>query len=206
MDWLGDFPEDFTTVTWMLTSFGEDGNPIAPLTAFEAADFKIYKNGSTTPKSSMSGVTVNSPHNSITGLHSVVVDTNDNTDVGYWVAGALYQMVLSPNDETVDGVAVLATAQFGIELMGAKIAAIKAKTDNLPADPADASDIASAFSTVNTKLDAIDDFVDTEVSAIKAKTDSLTFTSAGKVDANIIQVNSTAVAGTGAPGDEWGPV
>lgn len=53
------------------------------------------------------------------------------------------------------------------------IAAIKAKTDNLPSDPADASDIASAFGTVNTKLDAIDDFIDTEVSSIKAKTDNL---------------------------------
>lgn len=55
----------------------------------------------------------------------------------------------------------------------ASITAIKAKTDNLPSDPADASDIASSFSTVNTKLDAIDDFIDTEVSAIKAKTDNL---------------------------------
>ena len=53
------------------------------------------------------------------------------------------------------------------------IDAIKAKTDNLPADPADASDIASSFTTVNTKLDTIDDFLDTEIAAIKAKTDNL---------------------------------
>lgn len=52
-----------------------------------------------------------------------------------------------------------------------EVAAIKAKTDALPADPADASDIAAAFSTVNTKLDTIDDLIDTEVAAIKAKTD-----------------------------------
>jgi hypothetical protein len=54
-----------------------------------------------------------------------------------------------------------------------EIAAIKAKTDNLPSDPADASDIASSFTTVNTKLDTIDDFLDTEIAAIKAKTDNL---------------------------------
>ena len=36
----------------------------------------------------------------------------------------------------------------------ASIASIKASTDNLPADPADASDIAAAFVTVNSKLDA----------------------------------------------------
>lgn len=46
---------------------------------------------------------------------------------------------------------------------------IKAKTDNLPSDPADASDIASAFSSIDGKIDTIDNVVD----AIKAKTDNL---------------------------------
>jgi hypothetical protein len=36
-----------------------------------------------------------------------------------------------------------------------EVAAIKAKTDNLPSDPADASDIAASFSTVNTTLGTI---------------------------------------------------
>lgn len=49
--------------------------------------------------------------------------------------------------------------------------AVLAKTDNLPADPADASDIAAAFGTVNTTLGTIAGYVDTEVAAIKAKTD-----------------------------------
>lgn len=45
----------------------------------------------------------------------------------------------------------------------------------------------------------------TNISAIKAKTDSLTFTVAGVVDANIQRVNDVTVTGTGAPGNEWGP-
>lgn len=64
------------------------------------------------------------------------------------------------------------------------LASIKSKTDNLPSDPADASDIASAFGTVNSTLATIDGridtevaailaAVDTEVAAIKAKTDNL---------------------------------
>lgn len=53
------------------------------------------------------------------------------------------------------------------------IDAIKAKTDNLPSDPADASDIAALFATVNTKLDTIDDFLDSEVAAILADTNEL---------------------------------
>jgi hypothetical protein len=41
------------------------------------------------------------------------------------------------------------------DFLDLEIAAIKAKTDNLPADPADASDIAASFSTVNTAIDAL---------------------------------------------------
>jgi predicted Fe-Mo cluster-binding NifX family protein len=43
------------------------------------------------------------------------------------------------------------------------------------------------------------------VAAIKAKTDSLTFTQAGIVDSNIQYVNDVEVTGTGAVGNEWGP-
>jgi hypothetical protein len=64
-------------------------------------------------------------------------------------------------------------------------AAIKAKTDNLPSDPADASDIAAAFSTVNSTLGVIGGYIDTEVGAIKAKTDQLTFTVAGVLDVDV---------------------
>ncbi len=46
--------------------------------------------------------------------------------------------------------AELATADDAVL---AQVALVKAKTDNLPADPADASDIAAAFSTVNTNVD-----------------------------------------------------
>jgi len=49
-------------------------------------------------------------------------------------------------------------------------------------------------SALKTLIDAVDDFVDTEVSAIKAKTDSLTFTVAGKVDANPTAINGDATS------------
>lgn len=42
-----------------------------------------------------------------------------------------------------------------------------------------------------------------DVGAIKAKTDSLTFTVAGQVDANTESINGTTVLGTGATGDLW---
>jgi lipopolysaccharide export system protein LptC len=91
------------------------------------------------------------------------------------------------------------------------VGAIKAKTDNLPSDPADASVIAAAFATTDAKIDAVDDLVDTEVAAIKTdtaaiklKTDSLTFTKALELDANIQSVNGVTIVGDGAA-TPWGP-
>jgi hypothetical protein len=48
--------------------------------------------------------------------------------------------------------------------------------------------------------------VDGTVTAIKAKTDSLSFTVAGQVDANIQYVNDVQVKGTGTTADPWNPV
>jgi hypothetical protein len=50
-----------------------------------------------------------------------------------------------------------------------EIAAIKAKTDNLPTDPADASVVAGLIAAVETKVDTVDTVVD----AIKVTTDKL---------------------------------
>lgn len=58
------------------------------------------------------------------------------------------------------------------DFLDTEIAAIKAKTDNLPADPADASDIAAAFSALDAKIDTIDNFLDTEIAAILAAVDT----------------------------------
>src|SRR5262245_13732307 len=118
--WLGDLTEDFTGVTCMFTTHASTGAPVAPLSAFEANDVKIYKNGNAAEKTTTNGVTMTSPFDGITGLHCVTVDTsNDTGDVGFWIAGAIYTLVISP-DETVDGVVVAKViGQFGIELVGA---------------------------------------------------------------------------------------
>lgn len=103
-------------------------------------------------------------------------------------------------------------------LTASDVGAIKAKTDNLPSDPADASVIAGRFDTLDTAvadlptnaelttaLGTADDAVLAQVALVKAKTDSLTFTVAGKVDANIEYVNGTEVTGVGSEADPWGP-
>jgi ActR/RegA family two-component response regulator len=80
-----------------------------------------------------------------------------------------------------------------------EVAAIKAKTDNLPTDPADASDIAASFVTVNNTLATIASYIDTEVAAIKAKTDNLPSDPADASDiaASFASVNAALVTITG---------
>ena len=120
MNWLGDYPEDFTTVCVYFTTHDANGAPVAPLTAFEADDVKIYKNGSNAQKTSTNGVTLTSPFDSIVGLHCIVIDTsNDTGDGGFWVANAVYSVVLNPDTETVNSqtaLKVIGTFSLGMVL------------------------------------------------------------------------------------------
>lgn len=79
------------------------------------------------------------------------------------------------------------------DFLDTEIAAIKAKTDNLPSDPADASDISSAFSSINSTLSTIAAYIDTEVAAIKAKTDNLPSdpADASDITASFLSISST---------------
>lgn len=69
-------------------------------------------------------------------------------------------------------------------------------------DTGAAAHLAQAFAAQSTNSDT---GLIQDAATIRAKTDSLTFTVSGQVDANIQSVNDVTVNGTGASGDEWGP-
>lgn len=99
----------------------------------------------------------------------------------------------SADDATLAAIATLSGKVDAVDdFLDTAVAAIKAKTDNLPSDPADASDIATAFSTVNTSLSTVAGYLDTEIAAIKAKTDNLPSDPADASDiaAAFVTVNS----------------
>lgn len=113
-DQLGSYTAG-STVRIKFTTHETAGGPVAPSSAFEAADLIIYKDGSATQRTSANGITMTSPFDSIVGLHHVDIDLSDDTDAGFYAAGSDYQVVLSA-DETVDSVAVLKVlAYFSIE-------------------------------------------------------------------------------------------
>jgi hypothetical protein len=85
--------------------------------------------------------------------------------------------------------------------VAANLSDIEAQTDDIGVAGAGLTALATQASVT-----VIDDFLDTEIAAIKAKTDSLTFTTANVVDANVRRINTVQVDGAGTVGDPWGPV
>ena len=117
---------------------------------------------------------------------------------GAYGAGSAGKIIGDNINATISSRATQASVDTVDDFLDTEVAAIKAKTDNLPSDPADASDIAAGFSTVNGTLSTIAGYIDTEVGAIKTKTDQLTFTVTGQVDVNVTNwKGSTAPAMTG---------
>jgi len=66
--------------------------------------------------------------------------------------------------------------------------------------------VTGAVASVTGAVGSVTGLTASDVGAIKAKTDSLNFTVSGQVDSNVQYVNDVQVIGTGATGDEWGPV
>lgn len=108
-----------------------------------------------------------------------------------------------------DGTTVIAATSGSIQMdpdkaylaQSAEVTAIKAKTDNLPSDPADQSLLLAA---IGAPLQAVAYIApdNAGISAIKAKTDALTIT-AGNVHATVATMNEAEVIGTGTEGDAW---
>lgn len=84
--------------------------------------------------------------------------------------------------------------------MSADIAAIKAETASILTDTAEIGAAGAGLTALASQasVNTIDDFLDTEIAAIKAKTDQLTFTKANELDSNIQSVNGVTVNGDGS--------
>ena len=61
------------TVRFTFTTQAATGAAVAPSSAFEAADIRLYKGSSATDRSSQAGWTMTSPFDSITGLNHLTI-------------------------------------------------------------------------------------------------------------------------------------
>ena len=99
------------------------GAPVAPSSALVVADFRIYKDGSATEKTTANGITVTSPFDSVVGRHLIEIDTSNATgDAGFWVSGSVYYVELN-TAKTVATYAVsgLTVGEFSLELQTADV-------------------------------------------------------------------------------------
>lgn len=204
-DWYGDHPEDFATVTCMFTSSDSNGAPVAPLSAFEAGDVKIFKNGSATEKTSTNGLTMTSPFNGSVGLHCLVIDTsNDTGDSGFWTAGAVYTVLLDPDTETVNGQTVLKVlGQFGIALAGSASGPSAATIADAVWDEARSGHVAGGsfgegVASVAGAVGSVTGLTASDVGAIKTKTDFLPSATAGSAGGVFIAGTNAATTVTTA--------
>lgn len=95
-----------THVRFQFSTHASAGGNVAPLSAIDAADIRIYKalDGaafSATQRASSNGITVTSPFDTLTGFHDVDIDLTDNSDASYYVSG-FYSVVFAPDTETID--------------------------------------------------------------------------------------------------------
>ena len=98
-----------------------------------------------------------------------------------WNSGAFTATTMADNAVTAAKIAT----DVATELWSAATRTLTANT-NLSISAADIrAALGLASANLDTQLTAIDDAVDTEVAAIKAKTDQLTFTTAGRVDSQV---------------------
>lgn len=214
--YLGDFPTSHTAVCIPFDSFAAATGAPSAVTNFANTDVLIYKDGGTTQRSSAAGITVSTSFDSQTGLQMIVIDTSDNTDAGFYAAGHEYQVGVA--DITVDSQTVrFWAATFSIERAGGVLALIKANTIKVDVNTiktqtvtcaAGVTVLASVGTAATSTAQTGDNYarigapagasvsadiaaVKSDSGAIKAKTDSLTFTVAGVVDANALRVGGT---------------
>lgn len=103
--YIGDFALN-QTVRGMFPTRLATGARGDPSSAFETADIRVYKNGSTTQRGNETGYTVTSTFDTMTGIVYWSIDLSDNTDAGFFkTPGVEYAVVLYP-DETLDSVSI----------------------------------------------------------------------------------------------------
>jgi hypothetical protein len=91
------------------------------------------------------------------------------------------------------------------------IAAIKAKTDNLPADPADASDIATATDAIFNRIGApVGASISADIAAVQSDTNDIqtripaALDSDGSIKASVKRVGTTTLTAAGTGGQGYG--
>ena len=151
-------------------------------------------------------------HSSVAGTSTPVIDMGaavgaTNISLRRWSGGLTFNNIASGDIISLDavsgGTVTLNGADGNVQVRG-MVNVVDNRTGSFTLGTTNNMD--ARFDTLDTAITTIDDFLDTEVAAIKAKTDQMTFTVANVVDAHIKYVAGEQVTGSGTAGDPWQPV
>jgi hypothetical protein len=105
-------------------------------------------------------------------------------------------------DATLSGIGAAGAVTVGATSQAAIAAAVQALALTISSTAVSA--IQNGLATA-AALDTVDNFLDTEIAAIKSKTDQLTFGVANALNVNVEHVHAVSITGNGQSGTEWGP-
>lgn len=114
----------------MFSSYAGSTGASVTLSGLAVTDIEIYKDGSTTQRSSDAGYTLldtdGIDFDGVTGIHGFSIDTGDNTDSGFYTVGAWFHVVVSAVTIDTQTVSFIACA---FRLMAAESVAATPKVD-----------------------------------------------------------------------------
>lgn len=195
--YLGDFPAG-ETIYIPFHTFNSSGASVT-ITGLAVTDIEIYKDGSTTQRASDAGYTLldtdGIDFDSLTGIHGFSVNTNDNTDAGFYVAGSDYWVVVSAitvDSQTVSFVAAI----FSIE----NRSALRPTTAGRTLDVASTGEAGLDFNNVNLPVGAIAALGFSDNGTLQSATASTAVLRSAASFANDLVIGSTIITtgGTGA--------
>ncbi len=157
-------------------------------------DIKLRANGTTLSNKNSGGGT-----HQVNGMYSVTFDATDTANVGE----LQFSVVVSGALQVWGSYVVLEEAIYDA-LFAASANAFQGAAGSTKVTGVVLTDTLTTYTGNTPQTGDAYPKVDTEVAAIKAKTDNLTFTSGTDLDVNVQKVNDVAVAGDGS-GTPWGP-
>lgn len=100
------------TLPLLFDTFGGNDGASITISGLALGDIKIYKNGSTTQRSSTAGYSLldtdGIDFNGITGIHGISIDLSDDTDSGFYAVGSWFTVVINAviiNSQTINFIA-----------------------------------------------------------------------------------------------------
>jgi hypothetical protein len=214
------------TIYCEFETYGASAESIT-ITGLAVTDIEIYKNGSVTQRSSDAGYTLldtdGIDFDGVTGIHGFSVSLADNTDAGFYSAGAHYRIVV--NAITVNSQTVVFSFKFKIgysnALINTTIATLASQTSfTLTAGPAEDDALNGMWAIIHDVASAVQlgqalilDYTgSTKTVTLVAGT---TFTAAATDNISVMGIaplqptvlgRTLDVTATGAAGIDWGNI